>query len=42
MSSVLTEALCKDFNPDLFVTDPDLTASYARDRTGSYFGLRSP
>jgi hypothetical protein len=39
MSSVLTEALCEDFNPDLFLTDPDLTASYARDRTGSYFGL---
>ena len=38
MSSALTEALCKDFNPDLFLTDPDLTASYARDRTGSYFG----
>ena len=39
MSSDLTEALCKDFDPDLFLTDPDLTASYARDRTGSYFGL---
>ena len=39
MSSILTEALCEDFNPDLFLTDPDLTASYARDRTGSYFGL---
>ena len=39
MSSALTEALCEDFNPDLFLTDPDLTASYARDRTGSYFGL---
>ena len=29
MSSALTEALCKDFNPDLFLTDPDLTASCA-------------
>jgi FAD/FMN-containing dehydrogenase len=39
MSSALTEALCKDLNPDLFLTDPDLSASYVRDRTGSYFGL---
>lgn len=39
MSSAQTEALREGFNPDLFLTDPDLTASYARDRTGSYFGV---
>ena len=26
------------FSPDLFITDPGITASYARDRTGSYVG----
>jgi len=26
------------FSPDLFITDPDITASYARDRTGAYVG----
>ena len=26
------------FSPDLFITDPGITASYTRDRTGSYVG----
>ncbi len=26
------------FSPDLFITDPGMTASYTRDRTGSYVG----
>lgn len=26
------------FDPSLFITDPDITASYARDRTGAYVG----
>ena len=30
--------LLQGFGPDLFITDPDLTASYARDRTGAYEG----
>lgn len=33
------DALRAGFEPDLFITDPDITASYARDRTGAYFGL---
>ena len=32
-------ALLDGFKPDLFVTDPDITASYARDRTGAYRGM---
>jgi FAD/FMN-containing dehydrogenase len=31
-------ALIEGFAEDLFVTDPDLTASYSRDRTGGYVG----
>lgn len=31
--------LTAGFAPDLFVTDPDIMASYARDRTGGYFGM---
>ncbi len=34
-----TTALLEGFDPDFFVTDPDLTASYARDRTGAYVGM---
>ncbi len=34
-----TAALRENFDPDLFITDPDITASYARDRTGAYVGL---
>ena len=33
------EALRAGFDPDLYVTDPDIAASHARDRTGAYFGL---
>ncbi len=33
------DALRAGFEPDLFITDPDITASYARDRTRAYFGL---
>ena len=33
------EALCDGLGSDLFITDPDLKASYARDRTGGYYGL---
>ncbi len=33
-----TTALCAGFDPELFVTDPERTASYARDRTGAYVG----
>jgi FAD/FMN-containing dehydrogenase len=32
-------ALRAGFETDLFLTDPDITVSYARDRTGAYFGL---
>jgi FAD/FMN-containing dehydrogenase len=32
-------ALLAGFAPNLYITDPDITASYARDRTGAYFGL---
>ena len=32
-------ALRDGFGPDLFITDPDITASYARDRTGAYVGM---
>ena len=31
-------ALFEDFHPSLFVTDPEIVASYARDRTGAYVG----
>ena len=34
-----TTALREGFGADLFITDPQLTASYARDRTGAYVGL---
>ena len=34
-----TTALRAGFDPDLFITDPQRTASYARDRTGAYVGL---
>lgn len=37
-SSAGTAALRHEFDPDLFITDPDRTASYARDRTGAYVG----
>lgn len=33
------EALRAGFAPDLYLTDPEITASYARDRTRAYFGL---
>lgn len=33
------EALGAGFAPDLYLTDPEVTASYARDRTRAYFGL---
>ncbi len=36
--SALT-ALSEGFAPDLFITDPELMASYARDRTGNYVGM---
>ena len=29
------------FDPSLFITDPDITASYARDRTGAYESIQS-
>ena len=32
-------ALCEGFAPGLFITDPEITVSYARDRTGAYFGM---
>jgi FAD/FMN-containing dehydrogenase len=32
-------ALRAGFETDLFLTDPDITVSHARDRTGAYFGL---
>ncbi len=32
-------ALREGFAEDLFVTDPELMASYARDRTGNYVGM---
>ncbi|MGC9958232.1 FAD-binding oxidoreductase, partial [Roseiarcus sp.] len=32
-------ALRAGFETDLFLIDPDITVSYARDRTGAYFGL---
>jgi FAD/FMN-containing dehydrogenase len=32
-------ALRAGFETDLFLTDPDITVSYARERTGAYFGL---
>ncbi len=32
-------ALREGFDADLFVTDPDIVSSYARDRTGAYVGL---
>jgi hypothetical protein len=31
-------ALRAGFETDLFLTDPDITVSYARERTGAYFG----
>ena len=34
-----TAALRTGFPHDLFVTDPDVTTSYARDRMGAYVGL---
>jgi len=34
-----TAALRDGFGADLFITDPDITASYARDRTGAYVGM---
>jgi FAD/FMN-containing dehydrogenase len=39
MTAASIDALREGFNPDLFITDPELTASYARDRTGVYFGM---
>ena len=32
-------ALRAGFAADLFTTDPEITASFARDRTGAYFGM---
>ena len=39
VSPATTARLRAGFDPDLFITDPDITASYARDRTGAYVGL---
>jgi len=33
------EALLSGFDPDLYVTDPDILASISRDRTGDYYGV---
>jgi FAD/FMN-containing dehydrogenase len=33
------DALLAGFDLDLYVTDPEITVSHARDRTGAYFGL---
>jgi FAD/FMN-containing dehydrogenase len=38
-ASDVVARLCDGFAPDLFMTDPDIMLSYARDRTGAYFGM---
>ncbi|MFD2441901.1 hypothetical protein ACFSS8_20630 [Paracoccus kondratievae] len=36
--TVTADALFAGFDADLFVTDPDIIASYTRDRTRAYVG----
>ena len=38
-TAAVLDALRAGFEPDLYLTDPEITASYARDRTRAYFGL---